>query len=78
MGDGNGGAEREGSRKSVKRGGGVGAGRAEEREGFGQCGQGSGNLAKTKGRPTRKEAAAGALRLLYGRRSHGENPFLSF
>ena len=43
MGERDGGAGKELARKSVKRGGGVGAGRAEERvgcgEGFGQCGQ---------------------------------------
>jgi hypothetical protein len=62
------------SRKSVKRGGGVGAGRAEEREGFGQCGQGSGNLAKTKARAGRRgrRLRPERSRLLYGRRSHGE------
>jgi hypothetical protein len=65
------------SRKRVKRGGGVGAGRAEEREGFGQCGQGSGNLAKTKGRATRKEAGALASSL-WPPFARGESPFLSF
>jgi hypothetical protein len=51
-------------------------GRAEEREGFGQCGQGSGNLAKTKGDEQGRRLRPERWSLLYyGRRSHWESPF---